>query len=115
MPELRQLLLPLVALVLPQAVQAKTAQRVIDVGRITGQQHAARAELVGHALVYTVNALVHDGVSRIKGCSGAGHRSGGQHNVCRCATARMSASRATEAWRDARSCGSLEIRTLAAA
>ena len=40
-------------------VHAHAAQWVVDVGRVTGQQHTAMAEVFGHALVHLVQRAVH--------------------------------------------------------
>ena len=40
------------------AVHAHAAQRIVDVGRVAGQQHAAPTELFGHPLVHLVKGAV---------------------------------------------------------
>jgi len=44
------------------AVHAHAAQRVVDVGRVPGQEDAATAELLRHALVHLVQRAVYGAV-----------------------------------------------------
>src|SRR5690606_42035234 len=46
--------------ILQAAVEAERADRIVDVGRVAGQQHAALAEGVGNALVHPIGRSIGD-------------------------------------------------------
>jgi hypothetical protein len=48
-------------------VEAKAAERVVDVGGVAGQKHATLAEARGHPLVHAVEVAVDDGVATVLG------------------------------------------------